>query len=195
MHYRCHKSKTCADCTKESVNAGLPPLTKCEKSDVYTQLDGNVDNKVLYFPQIELLEDFVKGYPNATFLLTFRSMDKWYHSISNWPPKHTFYHLIDRMVMANITGLEPTKASLLPQAFSDWFCNHVERVRRIIPQNQLVEIDIEDDNISSQLADVFNIDEECWLQANANANIHPELNVTRAVSKFGTSQSQPWLIK
>ena len=73
-----NKDRLCVSCIKESVKAGLPPLTQCDNADMYAQLDDGV-----YFPQIELLEDIVQEYPNATFFLTFRNMEKWYNSLLN----------------------------------------------------------------------------------------------------------------
>ena len=74
-HLRCTHANYCAKCMKESVDEGLPPLFKCTKelgfmSDAFSQIDGNT-NEGNFFTQIDLLEDFVRGYPNATFILTF----------------------------------------------------------------------------------------------------------------------------
>ena len=170
---------TCAECTKRSVKASLPPLATCGVSEVYAQLDGNVP--MLFFPQIEYLEEFVES--NATFILTFRSIEKWFHSISNWPPSDDplQFKLKRRMRMARIPGLVKTKRGRDLEDFSDFFCNHVKRVRKLVPKHRLVEVDIEDPRISSRLADIFDLDESCWGHTNANAQLHPEmLNQTSA---------------
>jgi hypothetical protein len=99
-HFRCPKRVgLCADCIKRSVEAGQPPFSQCGDVDVYAQMDNGK-----YFPQIELLEEISRGYPRATFFLIFRSMEKWYHSITHWPPRKNPPHLSDRFKMFNITG-------------------------------------------------------------------------------------------
>ncbi len=99
-HFRCPKRVgLCADCVKRSVEDGQLPLTQCGKVDVFAQMD---DGK--FFPQIELLDEISRGYPRATFFLMFRSMEKWYHSITHWPPRKNPPHLSDRFKMFNITG-------------------------------------------------------------------------------------------
>ena len=99
-HFRCPKRVgLCADCIKRSVEDGQLPLTQCGKIDVLAQMD---DGK--YFPQIELLDEISRGYPRATFFLMFRSIEKWYHSITHWPPRKNPPHLSDRFKMFNITG-------------------------------------------------------------------------------------------
>ncbi len=72
-HFRCSRSSSCAKCTSQSVLNGFPPLKECideRPSDVFAQLDNGT-----YFPQLELLDEFVKGYPDATFFLTFRDIE------------------------------------------------------------------------------------------------------------------------
>lgn len=202
-------------------------MNRCGSADVYSQLDGNVGGDAgaygagLYFPQIELLEEFVRKYPGATFLLTFRNVERWYESVSNWPPPHPtnkllYVSLKDRMQRANVTGLPPGKGENLQQ-YTDFFCGHVRRsvasraasctnrkkllsarglvkilsaiysellfcvirVREAVPPQRLVEIDIEDPNVASYVADVFNLDEKCWGRTNVNTALHPALNQTK----------------
>ena len=153
----------------QSVKEGLPPLQLCRSVDVYTQIDGSV-NKTLYFPQIELLEELVDAYPNATFLLTFRRMDDWFKSLSSWGS------LWRRMLFANLTIGNTSLGAGSQEDFSDFFCEHVRRVREIVPANRLVEVDIDDPNIGSRMSDIFDIDEECWGQVNVNGKLHPDID-------------------
>ena len=172
-HFRCGPATKCASCMKKSVEANLPPLAKCAQADMYAQIDD-----AIYFPQIELLEEIVQGHPNATFFLTFRSMEKWYHSITHWPPRPKGPHMSDRMKKFNITG-SPNLDDNDPEDFYDWYCNHVQRVRDIVarnPSHTLVEVDIEDPTVGQRMEDMFGIEKSCWGHANVNAYIHPELN-------------------
>jgi hypothetical protein len=178
-HFRCPKG-LCADCIKRSVEAGQPPLSQCGKLDVYAQMD---DGK--YFPQIELLDTLSLGYPNATFFLIFRSMEKWYHSITHWPPRKNGPHISDRFKMFNITGAPTSNGRRVShhnkkemKEFSDWYCNHVKRVRKIVHNSShtLVEIDLEDPATGRLMADMFGINKKCWGHNNVNVDIHSELN-------------------
>ncbi|KAL3788952.1 hypothetical protein HJC23_000236 [Cyclotella cryptica] len=180
-HYTCGNPKRlCSDCIQESVRRGLPPLGRCNEADVYTQLDNG-----RYFPQIELLEEFFKGYPQATFFLTFRNMENWYQSLSNWPPNRTkHYPLTKRFLGTNITGLPKDLGNDI-SAFSTWHCNHVKRVRSLIsnyPSHSLVEIDIEDPTVGDYLAKVFGIGKSCLGRKNVHAQqLQPDRFLTQNI--------------
>lgn len=160
---------------------------------MYAQMDDGI-----YFPQIELLEEFVHGHPNATFFLTFRNMEKWYYSISHWPPRKRGPHKDEQFKMFKITG-SPSKEGVSHQEeFDDWYCRHVQRVRNLVsrnPSHTLVEVDIEDPDIGQHMEDLFGIEKSCWGHRNVNAFIHPELdpaNVTlsrHTVKKKYTKQT------
>lgn len=128
-----------------------------------------------YFPQVENLLEIHEAYPEATFMLTFRSMESWYRSISNyyvWKRP-----LVDIMREKDITGLPAGRGSNVDE-FSQFFCSHVKRVRQFVkdhPSHTLVEVDIEDEKSGRYMQDVFGIGEDCWGHSNANLNIHPEL--------------------
>lgn len=165
-HYLCGRQLHCAACMKQSIDMGKPPFSHCEDGDAWTQLD---DGR--YFPQVELLEEIVKGYHQATFILMFRSMDKWYNSMSNWPPNQTKYQpLTKRLLRSNIPGLPQIKGNDV-SVFSDWHCNHVKRVRDVIakyPAHSLVEVNIEDPNAGEYLERVFGINQRCFGKKNVN---------------------------
>ena len=176
-HYRCGKRiGKCSICTQESVAAGLPPLAQCGNANVFAQLDNGQ-----YFPQIELLEELVHGHPNATFFLTFRSMDKWYNSLKNWPPRKNGPHMPRRFTKLDITGLPTGKGKNLYE-LSDWYCKHVERVRDLIaknPSHTLVEVDIEDPDTAQRMEEIFGIEQSCWGHKNANGLILDNLNISQ----------------
>ncbi|KAL3805773.1 hypothetical protein ACHAW5_000023 [Stephanodiscus triporus] len=188
-HWWCGRGTHCARCIQDSVKHGLPPFQKCKGSGpMYSQIDGSGMGGKMYFPQVELLDEIVRAYPNATFFLTFRSMDGWYRSISKWKPNKinkNMKSLKDRMAGANITGLPVGSDGL--ESFADFFCNHVRRVREVVPRDRLVEIDIEDQRRTGPLlSDIFDIDEECWIQTNAN----PKLLRNNATGENGDRLSE-----
>ncbi|KAL3792072.1 hypothetical protein ACHAW5_008242 [Stephanodiscus triporus] len=185
-HWMCRRDSIkvhCAQCILNSVKEGLPPLQKCGQwADVFAEINGPVEGR-LYFPQVELLEEIVRAYPNATFFLTFRSVDRWYHSITNfWSglgAKSKKRTLRDEMVAANITG---GPRDFRDRDFKDFFCKHVRRVREIVSRSNLVEIDIEDPATGRLMADMFDIDEGCWGRANVNFDLHPEIDRGQSVN-------------
>eukprot|EP00573_Skeletonema_grethae_P011844 CAMPEP_0201702176 /NCGR_PEP_ID=MMETSP0578-20130828/35407_1 /ASSEMBLY_ACC=CAM_ASM_000663 /TAXON_ID=267565 /ORGANISM="Skeletonema grethea, Strain CCMP 1804" /LENGTH=337 /DNA_ID=CAMNT_0048189657 /DNA_START=213 /DNA_END=1222 /DNA_ORIENTATION=+ len=179
VHFRCSRIDSCARCMRESVEAGGRPLDLCDldsrKIDVYAQMDDG-----MYFPQIELLDELVAGYPNATLFLTFRSMEKWYNSLNKWPPRRNGPHMNDRLKKQNITGF-PSGVGENVDEFAEWFCNHVERVRGIVarsPSLTLVEVDIEDSTTAKRMSDMFDIDESCWGHTNANPMSNPGMDLS-----------------
>eukprot|EP01082_Thalassiosira_pseudonana_P006616 g6182.t1 g6182 contig20:1016324-1019061(+) len=179
-HFYCGKGgEVCAKCIDESVSAGLTPLAKCTESEVHTQIDNGVE-----FPQIEHLEKLVHG-TNATFFLTFRSMEAWYRSLQNWPPDPQSMRLTNQLKMLNITGFQKGVGKDIWE-FSEWFCNHVTRVREIVAQNPshtLLEVDIEDPNMGERMENIFRVDKEkqCWKQVNVNHNIHADVNLSEVI--------------
>ena len=168
----------CAQCIADSIEMGLSPLKLCRNVDVYSQIDGTM-NETLYFPQIDLLEEIVKGLPNATFLLTFRSMDGWYNSVSGWGT------LRSRMMKLNLTIGDTALGGGSQQEFSSFFCEHVQRVRELVPANRLVEIDIEDPAIGARMSDIFDVDEESWERTNVNGKLQQDIDKNETV--FGSS--------
>jgi hypothetical protein len=180
VHFRCNRVDSCARCMKHSVEAGGLPLDLCEmppkEIDVYAQMDDGTQ----YFPQIELLDELVAGYPKATLFLMFRSTEKWYNSLQKWPPRKNGPHMTDKLRDANITGF-PSGVGKTVDEFADWYCKHVERVRDIVARNPsltLVEVDIEDSTIAKRMSEMFEIDESCWGHSNANPIANPDLNLT-----------------
>ena len=188
-HWMCQRGNIevhCAQCIRNSILANLPPLYKCGQwADMYAEINGPIPNESssggggkLFFPQIEYLEHIVNAYPNATFFLTFRSMDKWYNSLINfWSglgPRSQKRNMKDEMIAAaNITTFRGGGGGDIHD-FSVFFCNHVNRVRQVVPPHRLVEIDIEDPSTGAIMAEIFDIDEKCWGNANVNFNLHPE---------------------
>jgi hypothetical protein len=166
----------------DSVKAGFSPFHLCQGPDfeVYTQLDSGY-----YFPQIELIDELHEAYPNATFLLTFRNMNGWYKSVSNYQVSGNLT-LREVMQKVEITGLPSGKGNSLKE-FKTFFCNHIKRVRKFVqdhPSHGLIEVDIEDDASRSYMESVFSISQNCWGHSNVNVNLHPELDDVKNQSRF-----------
>lgn len=171
-HYLCGKGgKTkplCAECIQQSVSRGQQPFAQCQDDgEAWTQIDNGK-----YFPQIQLLDKFVEGYPQATFILLFRNMEKWYNSMENWPPNRTKHEpLTQRLLKLSLPGLSKTRGDKV-STFSKWFCDHVNRVRDIVaksPSHSLVEIDIEDPAAGEYLETIFGIKRTCFAKKNSHS--------------------------
>ncbi|KAL3826689.1 hypothetical protein ACHAXA_001212 [Cyclostephanos tholiformis] len=183
-HWMCQRGTMrvhCAQCIANSVGEGLPPLEKCGGwADVYAEINGPVGGR-LYFPQVELLGEIVRAYPNATYFLTFRDTRAWHASLSNFwsglgAKSDKGRTMRDEMIVANITGFDNASGKGGPEDFDDFFCHHVERVREVVPLDNLVEIDLDDTDTGRMISEMFDVYEGCWGRTNVNSDLHPGID-------------------
>mmetsp|Transcript_2159 Transcript_2159/g.4569 ORF Transcript_2159/g.4569 Transcript_2159/m.4569 type:complete len:393 (-) Transcript_2159:80-1258(-) len=164
------KGVQCGKCIRYTLHQDLdaPLLERCGEYQVYTQLDVENDwsQGGCYFPQIQALDVLHDQNPHATFVLTFRPVNKWIDSLSHWRG-------FDRPMMErlgkchNLPGLVGTT----PQDFADWWCGHVEFVRDFVedhPSHKLVEVEIEAEDAGTYMEEHFGIDSKCWEHTNKN---------------------------
>ena len=55
--------------------------------------------------------------------------------------------------------------------FGEWFCDHVNRVRRLVdenPQHALVEVNITDPDSGLRMEEAFGIAHQCWGHSGSN---------------------------
>jgi len=168
VHWRCGE-RYCSECIREAVQAGLPPFSKCNITDIdsYAQIDRGPENLV----QVNYLNEIVRGVPNATFILTFRNMTNWYMSMNNWQSIHSSeINMRQRFEEANITGL-PKGVGRNVSEFRYFYCEYVKRVREEVAKypgrHELIEIDIEDPTVGWQMEEVFGTNHACWDKKNA----------------------------
>ena len=150
------------------------------RQDAHMQLDTN--RHKCAFPQIQVLDEFHREFPNATFVLNFRPVLDWI--------KSGRLHRAPRNPMAvrwrhceNIPGLLCNKASqkgsfLYPKDYCDdfglarWWCSHVKHIRSFVkqyPSHDLIELDLYHPSESSSiLAELFQTNASCWGHANQN---------------------------
>ena len=171
VHWRCGK-RYCGECIdiEDAIQAGSSPLStsKCTKNfGSYAQIDRGPEHLV----QVNYLNEIVRGVPNATFILTFRNMTKWYMSMNNWQSIHSSeINMRQRFERANITGL-PTGVGRNVSEFSHFYCEYVKRVREEVAKypgrHELIEIDIEDPTVGWQMEEAFGTNHACWDKKNA----------------------------
>jgi hypothetical protein len=167
---------------RNAVLSGSRPLESCGNFQSYMQMDRDT-----FFPQIELLNEIHAESPNATLMLIFRNMSDWYRSLSYWKAGNGTRHnsaetqgksLAERLTNANITGLPPGRG-VNETEMSQFFCNHVNNIRRFVakhPSHSLIELDIASPSNAEQLESLIGISRSCWGQSNKN----PELHATKS---------------
>jgi hypothetical protein len=178
-HWECGKGKgLCADCMRSAVLSGSPPLESCGDFQSFMQMDRDT-----FFPQIELLNEMHIESPNATLLLMFRNVSDWYRSLSYWKAGNATNHnsaeihgktLAERLTDANISGLPPGKG-VNETEMSQFFCNHVNNIRRFVakhPSHALIELDIASPSNAVQLESLIGISRSCWGESNKNPELH-----------------------
>ena len=172
VHWLCSETVEngtfCGDCILDSIKADLNPLAKCPTVDSYSQIDRGPENMV----QVNYLDEIVSGIPNATFIMTFRNMTKWYNSMSNWlgiAGKNVTNNMKARFQREDIKGL-PSGVGNNVSEFSNFYCEYVKRVRRTIAKypgrHELIEIDIEDPKAGIRMEGAFGVSKSCWGQTN-----------------------------
>jgi len=172
VHWLCSETVEngtfCGDCILESIKADLNPLAKCPTVDSYSQIDRGPENMV----QVNYLDEIVSGIPNATFIMTFRNMTKWYNSMSNWlgiAGTNVTNNMKARFQREDIKGL-PSGVGNNVSEFSNFYCEYVKRVRRTIAKypgrHELIEIDIEDPKAGFRMEEAFGVSKSCWGQTN-----------------------------
>ena len=184
-------------CMREASKAQLPPLATCSRdTQAILQMDvafplgfahesvrvatrSSPEQDDCFFPQLSLLDDFHAESPHATFLLTFRPMEDWIRSLSNW---HT---ILERLAACNLPNLprgvpdlthhrdgdsihsSRSKRNGYPMNLTDtvlgatmrqFFCSHVLHVRNFVkehPSHTLLELDLYDEQTPKLLDQLF----------------------------------------
>lgn len=164
----------CSICMLDALQKNKPPLASCGDFQVWSQIDFSGPSGQCFWPQIRMLNEFHAESPNATFLLTFRNIDKWISSLTNWRGKNNNMPFSLRERLTNCTlGYDFTAGvGTEDDDFSEFFCDHVKRVRQFVadhPSHALVEIDIEDPLVGKKLEAWFDVKADYW----GHQNISP----------------------
>merc|ERR1712224_581750 len=99
-----------------------------------------------HFPQINMLEELDRNYPDAKFILNTRDADKWLQSVSTYGP------LRQILRDADIPGL-PIGKGETDQELIEWFQNHIVRVREYFGdqcEDRFLEFSIDDADAESE---------------------------------------------
>ena len=123
------------------------------------------------YPQITRLDEIHAAYPNATFVLNTRPVDRWIESISKWNGDETRSeqgYLRQVLTKCNFAGF-PSGVGGTDEEMREFYNGHSERIREFVrknPSHTLVEIDIEEDGAAAAMEAAFGISSICWKQHN-----------------------------
>lgn len=125
------------------------------------------------YPQITNLDEIHAAYPNATFILNLRPVEKWIRSVSKWTGdrrRSGTGYLRQVLTRCDFPGLPAGKGG--DDADLEAFYNgHSDRVREFVrrhPSHKLVEVNIEEADAAKVMEEAFGISYECWAVRNAS---------------------------
>ena len=194
--------RSVAECMLENVAKRLPILQQCGKYRAYTNLHGlrksgvTVDGKPgiwmddgsissdtrsrMFLPQYFHLEALHEQYPNAIFVLNYRTPNSWIDAIVDAPV--LVLPLINEFAAQNISDINQllggsgtiynrTKVvSLLYQIYH----LHHQRVRTFVqqhPSHRLIEVDVDKPEAGKKLALSLALPETCSVSSEAASNV------------------------
>ena len=160
----------------EAVAAGLDPLALLPQwVNAVTQMDcwwiegdsPETEQCYAHFPQITMLDSLVSSYPDAKFILCYRSTESWLRSVTAYGPMRRILN------DADLPGLPSGVGS--DEDLGHWLEEHIERVRHYFETSELVgallELELEKDDqfLKDQLSAFLGAD-VVWGCYNANVS-------------------------
>jgi len=201
-HHQCDKgmkgklpSRAAGRCgvrIQQNTEQGNPPLQGLTANyNVFAQIDawliGRKQQQTLgyrcYMPQVEILEDLKRHYPQASFIHNIRDPYHWVRSLRHYISGR----MLQEMKLCNITGLPIGVPALSAEKDHDgddddideriliqFYKDHIDRVRSVFGSSSaqdhktihFVEVDIESEDAGQIMEREFGIDRSCWSHAN-----------------------------
>jgi hypothetical protein len=137
---------------------------------------------------LSLLEDIHAENPNATFVINFRPIHDWIHSVLTWGDS------IERFQQCHLPNLprgfpedlnDPTSVE---ETMTQFFCSHVLHIRQFVelyPSHALIELDLYDtEGTASVMSTLFTSSagkkesKKCWGRENYTNSTKTEGNHT-----------------
>ena len=131
------------------------------------------------YPQINHLDKIHSAYPQATFILNTRPVDRWIQSISKWngdDRRSEQGYLRQVLTKCNFESL-PAGVGESDEEMREFYTGHSERIREFVrknPSHTLVDINIENENASAVMEAAFGISSICWKQHNPSLQAQKE---------------------
>lgn len=134
----------------KAVEQGRPPLALLPTwVNAVTQMDcwwvnweERAPRAVAVFPQMAILEELDRAYPDAKFILNTRDVRRWLQSVN------TYGRLREILIEADLPGL-PRGVGMADSELESWFEEHSARVRRQFAGREgtsLLAVSLEDDD-------------------------------------------------
>jgi hypothetical protein len=168
-------AKYCAQVIKGNIEHDRPPLQGTGNYQVYAQMDVELPHETVfegimrpfacYMPQVNDLEQLSASYPKATFILNTRNASRWVNSL------RTFLDFDEKLKQCDLKGF-PAGTGDTNEEFEAFFHEHAQNIRNFVknhPSHTLIEVNIEDPNAGTQLAEAFGQNAKCWVKRNAGA--------------------------
>eukprot|EP00550_Attheya_septentrionalis_P011363 CAMPEP_0198303732 /NCGR_PEP_ID=MMETSP1449-20131203/57041_1 /TAXON_ID=420275 /ORGANISM="Attheya septentrionalis, Strain CCMP2084" /LENGTH=451 /DNA_ID=CAMNT_0044006239 /DNA_START=39 /DNA_END=1394 /DNA_ORIENTATION=- len=159
----------------EKLSASYPKATFILNTRIYAQMDVELPHETVfegimrpfacYMPQVNDLEQLSASYPKATFILNTRNASRWVNSL------RTFLDFDEKLKQCDLKGF-PAGTGDTNEEFEAFFHEHAQNIRNFVknhPSHTLIEVNIEDPNAGTQLAEAFGQNAKCWVKRNAGA--------------------------
>jgi len=159
------------------INGPRSKFTRNQKT-AWTNDDGTLDHDGppgdrLFFPQYFHIEKIHLAYPNATWILNTRPVEKWVESVMKWDKQTANSFAIEWYLHGALNDFPQTQEEL--KAFlRNIHKAHHEQVRQFVrghPTHALIEVDISTDSARELLADAFGLNATHWGNHNRNAKV------------------------
>ena len=192
-HWGCRSSgstsKACGCHFKVCHEAGEPLLSCSPGYDSYIQMD-IVEYSFCHFPQITGVDNLMTNYPDATFVMTTRSPEKWAHSVYYWRAmarRIAYCELPDPFNIDPSSVREENYSDTLSQFYTD----HVAFIKAKAAEHgiKLLVVNIEDPKSVSAFLKKMGAKEECWGHQNASS-YRPGQEMTPAAGQDGSAEGE-----
>lgn len=175
--FKTGRMRRCGSIMHLNLQVGRGIMEHSGDYDAYTQYE---EMKTLcFFPQMTHLQNIHDEYPNSTFILNMRNLDKWTNSVHRW--KHTDSGFVPLDVrLTRCFHDETTIGKSTPELLKMVYEQQIDRVREFVlqhPTHHLVEVNIDEDDAPKIMQESFfgnklGGNEPCWGKKNVNNANH-----------------------
>jgi len=123
--FKTGRLRRCGKLMYQNLQLGRGILDNTGDYDAYTQYEEMKD--FCFFPQMTHLQNIHEQYPNATFILHMRNLDKWVNSVHRWQHKDSGFVPLD-VRMSRCFSDETTKHKTTPQLLQMIYEQQIDRV-------------------------------------------------------------------
>lgn len=163
VHETLHQHVEIGRCWQKNIQHQKPMLHECGKYRIWS--DHGYVGKKCWYPELHGgLQAFYNSYPYGTIFNVIRNATSWYKSAKRWNGD-----LTERWSKAICNGFP--KPNSTQEVWEHFYMNYTESIRQFVhdhPTISYVEIQLESNETSKQLEDIFGFPKDCWGHANKN---------------------------